>query len=589
MQALYSSQCTVPYSCQPIGKTILQYDSKNGLTMPSGSSDKGSQTETSSGSITIPGSLLSWRSAKGATAGMHMILFKVTPIADLPISPQSPKRMRKRLETIATNKSSLPRENGFKPHHVSLSAVPHGVSSGNKMIGLALFDQGKKAVLLNGAVNGGFAEHSHLSPIRNGFVNCSHDKNWSLEKRQKKDASVMTDISLGTKHVDCQCIFSDSSQEKQKGAKVLESPPSTIKSPSCVPFASKSAQTLTQDRTNLPLSLPQSPPQSVTASTSTSNNAHSDTAKLPDNHEPAPNTDDGSNVVTTVEEWKQAQVKASSKPVRGRMRKIPGGKSLPLASEAPPAEYIVSIPRKSLHEEHAASEVQVNGLVDEPPEAQRNRKHIKMQLSSNGDSSKDECILCEQLPALPAEKVHSHHAPHSTHVLGSSTQRVSSLAAPKSTTTSSDGTSESLPPNPRKRPHSNLTDPTDSLRELESSPLAKRHAVHLHGESNPRGEPCSFPLTSTPPPAGLPNGPLLSTSGVYYAEFVVFDSRQQCQLVNGDYELLLQKGPSEEKKMEDAMYTTWDTVFGTKVWLLPCHCLIACSVDNTMYSLSIAL
>ena len=211
-----------------------------------------------------------------------------------------------------------------------------------------------------------------------------------------------------------------------------------------------------------------------------------------------------------------------------------------------------------------------------------------MQLSLNGDSSKDECASHEQLPVVSAENVHSHHA-RSTNVLGSCTHRVSSPADPMSThptPSSSDSTSESLLTNSRKRTRSNLTDPTDSVHELESSPLAKRYTTHLPGDANSRGEPCSFPVTSTPPPTP-PDVPLLSSSDVYCAEFVVFDSRQQCQLVNGDYELLLQKCPSEEKKMEDEMYTTWDTVFGTKVLLVHSNSLVSvlCIMQHTFNSL----
>lgn len=503
---------------------------------------------------------------------MHMIVFRVTPIAALSVMQRCTRRVRKRLVTIPANNSSSLQENGFNSHHTSLSLAPHGSRNAkimlNRTSGLtgAIFDQGKNALLMNGVVNGGSAERSHLSPIRNGFVNSSHDKSWSQEKKQKMDACTMTDISLGTGHIEFDHIFSDSTQEK--GVKVLDSLSQTPDSQSHVPAASQNTQTLPQSHANLCLSQGQSCAQVAAAATSTFN-PFSESAKLSENHD-STTSDDSSTAATTVEEWKQAQEKAFSKPLRGRPRRLPGGKKLPLAVEDPVAEYIVSIPRRSLMEEQAATEAKMDGLDDMSLQARRIQKRNEIQLLLDGDKPKDEWVSREQLPLVTAEDIKSRQT-RSANISGSSTRRIATIADPSSAypmLSWSQSTSQPLPANPRKRPHSDpiLTDTSAPMEECDTTSLAKRHAPHHPVDPNVRGEPYAFPIVSCTPQTP-PAVPLLSTSDVYCAEFVAFDSRQECQLVNGEYELLLQKCPSEEKKMEDELYTAWDTVFGMKVLL----------------------
>ena len=207
-------------------------------------------------------------------------------------------------------------------------------------------------------------------------------------------------------------------------------------------------------------------------------------------------------------------------------RKVPGGKKLPTVSERTD-KMIVSLSRKLLTKEFGLKQ-------------RAFKKRNELQLLLDGDKPKTQWISDNDIPVLLSDGIVSKHG--------------------KSASPSKGNVSA----NPRKR-NLDISHPEDTLSEGLDQPPAKK-------PYNSVSPPCPASNgCSSVPPSAAPREPSdQSEVGVYCAELVAFDSRQECLLVDGEYEILMQRcSRSGQKDGKDGLQhqsssIEKDSLFGTR-------------------------
>ena len=210
-------------------------------------------------------------------------------------------------------------------------------------------------------------------------------------------------------------------------------------------------------------------------------------------------------------------------------RKVPGGKTLPTVSTASKEEKLmVSVPRNLLqkqnHNEDSAT-----------PKVRIHRKRTQLEL------------LIEA--GIKHIQGSMDHEVEKTNSVTMSNKTKEAVDCPPDATDHM----PSSPPNSRKR---QINSSALTKGELKTQPPTNKKArlvdEKLDMENN---------LLPTPSLSACNGWSKLQRLGVYSAQLVAFDSRKECLLVDGEYELLMQCASSQDDGKKDQGETTGVNVF----------------------------
>ena len=228
-----------------------------------------------------------------------------------------------------------------------------------------------------------------------------------------------------------------------------------------------------------------------------------------------------------------------------------GGKHLPLNSSSDvgsgegDSAMIVSIPQKFVQCSSTEDDRQSATPDRVTNEASSNslRKRRELQLLLDGDKPRNEWLSLNEIPVIHAEDVNSRQT-RSNKLWGSSTRRITPVEHFNFSFTATNSKKNS----PRKQPSAETIGPQphSSPRDPSQPPPAKQPALSLPSpivNSSSESNSPTIPNQSEtlPPSSSHPPLPRSASKETFFADLVAFDSRQQCLLVDGDYELVLRR------------------------------------------------
>ena len=357
---------------------------------------------------------------------------------------------------------------------------------------------------------------SPIYPLSNGFTDMAAQQQHNKVK-ETRDFGVMTDVSLGTK--DVEMTFS-------------------------------------------PLKLSRPQPQSQKVPTKTNDNPKPVKRPLASN----------------------AVAKKSGMPIfpgNGTMsanteRRI-GGKRLPQSpssdSGSPDGEnaMIVSIPQELVQCVSTEDDRQ-SATPEKSNSASAIRKRRELQLLLDGDKPKNQWVSLQEIPVFQAEDPNSRQT-RSNKLWGSSTRRIT----PVEHFNFSFGALNSKKNPPRKQlPVDTITpqaQPHSSPRDPSQPPPAKQPALSLPSpimnSTSESTSPTAPNQSETLPPLPArsshhPPPPPSPPKEMFFADLVAFDSRQQCLLVDGDYELVLRRCHENGHSDSHSSPLSWDSILRGK-------------------------
>lgn len=224
-------------------------------------------------------------------------------------------------------------------------------------------------------------------------------------------------------------------------------------------------------------------------------------------------------IITENGQWHERDSNVSYVSTSSRLhKKAPGGKTLPTLGTSY-NELLISIPRESL-----------DSFSNNSSDHAKNKRlrRTELQLLIDGDKPKHQHNHLETTPPILPETRSAHSI--SMHKSYDSRKRIlsdSSLLQPKKETdrqVSEMMTRDPCFPPPHKRSHIVTSEPTAfSVSSTKTSLMSS----FLHSSS-----------------------PLPQNVQIYYAELVAFDSREECLLLDGEYDLNMKKCSRDESSSE---------------------------------------
>lgn len=595
-----------PCDCKHLGKLSLTYT-------PSGATEEGgSHQSTGEHTLMIPESEITWKGSN-RMAGTHVLVFKASH-CDKPAEKKAhtKKAYRKNLSSvsielnrlnhneIATQIAKAKQQSQFQSQATEKTSS-QSVSSGdtgkhlNSVKASEMQSSSVASSKCSATRTKSDGSDQTLSTVASVAANSSctvgQRRVKSKVKREKRDACVMTDITLGTAPIDdlpqTPKIPSVDARPKGKHPSKKASPQS---SKSCGLSSPPSTPKEANDKSTSPLILK----LSFKNGTGSINGM-----VLP-------------NGYATAEEMetqeKKSKALASSVGARNEELQHPEslsddnatthsinpetGEAISTAEPLPPGSsgehpLVVSIPRSYYNLSRSSS---TSSLASESSLSYRRGPRLprrsEIQLLLDGDKPPDRRISAQEIPVFIAEDVSNRTTRSSAsqsrgpwHTLGSSTRRITPVEhfvyplptlAPKKTSTG----------NPRKRSLSDSDQPSASSPPPAKQPRTEMEVIDKQPNTpkTPPDEEEMRDLELRPQPRCL-----IQTDDVFCAELAMFDSRGYCLLEDGDYTLLMQKC---SKKDEDSgtiltfVPLTWNTVFGNgkKVHTIPGLCLLSFSL-----------
>ena len=263
--------------------------------------------------------------------------------------------------------------------------------------------------------------------------------------------------------------------------------------------------------------------------------------------------------------------------------------------------FLISIPRTHYIEKPTTTSPQ-GFLPKSNDEGYKNvvrspgyRRRTEIQLLLDGDKPRGQRVRADQVPKFVAEDVTSWSTKSSC--MGSSTRKITPVDHYSCPILSPKSNASSTSPNHRKRSHSEdyfnitspnqdqqppqkfsrLTSPSDSVATTSSTAIDKQaNLLAPTDRDSTADEDCCTDNECT-----ADVDVCIQPNDVFCAELVLFDSRGDCLLGDGEYAVMMQKclesGEKEAAELLTFEPLTWSSVFSGKAHV-SVHCIIiACT------------